>query len=237
MGNTPQRKDYFLPASILIAGILISGSIIYVIGRNQTGNTGGRPPDDQSAALNPKAETVEVSKRDVVLGDSDAPVSFIEYGDFQCPFCGRLHETVSPFLRKEYIETGKVKMVYRNFAFLGPESFDAAEAAECAKDQGRFWAFHDVLFETEIADGREHNGNLNRDLFIQLAEEAGMNTQEFTKCYDSEKYADQVKKDSSAARQAGVNSTPTTFINGQLVRGALPYESFKTIIDQALEAN
>lgn len=113
-------------------------------------------------------------ERDVILGDPNAPVTVIEYGDYQCPFCARFFTDVEPFIRDEYIKTGKVKMVFRNYAFLGPESVDAAEAAECAKDQGKFWEFHDALYEAEAEDGREHNGNLNKDLFVEISEKLGL---------------------------------------------------------------
>lgn len=121
------------------------------------------------ATGDPKAP--DISGRDVVLGEQNAPVTLIEYGDYQCPFCARYFMEVEPLLREEYIKTGKVKMVFRNYPFLGPESVSAAEAAECAKDQGQFWAFHDALYNAEHQDGREHNGNLNNDLFFKLAKD------------------------------------------------------------------
>jgi protein-disulfide isomerase len=223
-----QNKNYLLPMSIIIGAVLISGSIFFVMGKSSPN------PDGDLAQVGGGDVKVEITSRDVVLGDPNAPISFIEYADFQCPFCGRhFTETEKP-LRDLYVKTGKVKMVSRNFAFLGPESFAAAEAAECAKDQSQFWAYRDALYEAEVKDGKEHNGNLNRDLFMQIATDLKMDTKTFGSCYDSKKYADQVKKESDEARQFGVQSTPTFFINGQKIEGAFPVDDFKKAIDDLL---
>jgi protein-disulfide isomerase len=223
-----QNKNYLLPMSIIIGAVLISGSIFFVMGKNSPN------PDGDLAQVSGNDAKVEITSRDVVLGDPNAPISFIEYADFQCPFCGRhFIETEKP-LRELYVKTGKVKMVSRNFAFLGPESFAAAEAAECAKDQSQFWAYRDALYEAEVKDGKEHNGNLNRELFMQIATDLKMDTAAFGSCVDSKKYADQVKKESDEARQFGVQSTPTIFINGQKIEGAFPIDDFKKAIDDLL---
>lgn len=221
------KKDYLLPASILIAAVLISGSIVYMVGSRDKVPGG----EDRSKELAAIGQSVSILKRDVILGEPNAPVSIVEYGDYQCPFCGKFFKETEPLIREDYIKTGKVKMAYRNFAFLGPESFDAAEAAECAKDQKQFWGYHDLIFEREDADGRENNGNLNRNLFLELAGELKLDTKVFAECFDTEKYALSVKKESDEARTVRVDSTPTNFINGEIVKGALPYSSFKAIIE------
>lgn len=227
-----QRRDYFLPASIMIAGLMIAGALLYVA----AGKDGGEKNKELAAAgAVGGGEVPQIESRDVILGDSKAPVTLIEYGDYQCPFCARFFNETEMLLRGNYIKTGKVRMVFRNFQFLGPESFTAAEAAECAKDQNKFWAYHDALYAAESKDGEEHNGNLNRDLFLRLAREEKLDLAAFTSCIDGKKYAAQVKSDSSAAQKMGVNSTPTTFVNGQKVAGALPYGYFKSLIDSLLE--
>lgn len=229
--QSQNKKDYLLPVSILVAGVLIAGSVVYSVGRKSDNQipqaTAGKQAAAPSVSL---AEALTIGGRDVILGNANAPVAFIEYGDYQCPFCGRFFSQVEPQLRDQYIKTGKVKMVYRNFQFLGQESTAAGAAAECAKDQSKFWPFHDALYTAEIADGHENSGNLTRDLFIKLAGSVGMDVPQFTSCYDSNKYADQVKKDTAAAQAIGVNSTPTNYINGQMVQGAQPYSAFKAAI-------
>ena len=233
MENENKKSDFLLPASILVAGILISGSVIYLVGsKNQVG-VGAN--NNQLAAIGGDKKAPEISNRDVILGDPNAPVSVIEYGDYQCPFCGKFWNEVEPQLRENYIKTGKVKMVYRSFTFLGPESTAAAQAAECAKDQKQFWAFHDLVYKSEVKDGSENNGNLNRNLFLQLAADAKLDVKAFTECIDSNKYKDQVSRENEEARSAGVDSTPTVFINNQKIAGALPYSEFKSVIDNILK--
>lgn len=229
-------RDYFLPLSILVAGVMISGSIIYLVGsKNAPVGAGGAANVGATVTPPVAGGAPQISGRDVVLGDPNAPVTFIEYGDYQCPFCARFFTQTEGQLREEYIKTGKVKMVFKNFQFLGPESYAAAEAAECAKDQSKFWAYHDALYMAESADGTEHNGNLNRALFMKIVGDLGMDTGAFANCVDTKKYAAQVQKDTAEAQALGVNSTPTTFVNGQKLQGALPYAQFKTAIDGLLK--
>ncbi|MEK7076682.1 MAG: DsbA family protein [Patescibacteria group bacterium] len=241
------RRNNLLPASILLAAVLVSGSIFYAVGRN-----GSAPKEkvsvnrDQLAAL-AALPVSNAGGRDVIVGDPKAPVTIIEYGDFQCPFCGRFFSQTEPMIREQFVKTGKVNMIYRHFAFLGPESFAAAEASECAKDQKKFWGFHDALYQIEGKDGREHNGNLNRDLFLAIADELKLDAKDFASCVDGGAYAEAVRKESDEGRAKGVDSTPSFFVNGTLVRGAIPFEDylgqggdtqpgFKSIIDNALKA-
>ena len=236
-----QKSDFLLPMSILVAGALISGSIVYLVGsKNQTA---GLNPNRELAQVGADRKNLpEISSRDVILGEPKAPVSLIEYGDYQCPWCGKFFDETEASLRNEYIQTGKVKMVYRNFAFLGPESFAAAEAAECAKDQSQFWAFHDAIYEAEVAEVKnriqnENNGNLTREFFLKTASNLKLDTKAFTTCFDSKKYETQIKQDNDAGRAAGVTGTPGLFVNGQQVGGFVPFASLKASIDSFLKTN
>jgi protein-disulfide isomerase len=230
-----KNQGLTLPMSILIAAVLISGSIIYLVGSKN------RPPSPSPAQVAPSnvspknlTQLLSIRERDVILGNQNAPVTLVEYGDYQCPFCGRFFNQTEPLLREEYISSGKVKMIYRDLAFLGPESQAAAEAAECAKDQGKFWAYHDELFKEEIADGSENNGNLDRSLFLKLAERVGLNISDFTSCLDGKKYADFVRQVTREAQSLGINATPTSFVNGELIQGAQPYNTFRAAIEKHL---
>ncbi len=235
-------SDYVLPASILVAGLMISASILYAI-KGPAGGGGaplsaGNGGDSQlaAAAVNVGGDFLKLTSRDVIMGDPKAPVTLIEYGDYQCPFCGRFFTQIEPQLRENYIKNGKVRMVFRNLQFLGPESTKAAEAAECANDQNKFWAYHDALYTAEIADGRENNGNLARNLFVQLAGNLKLDMKAFASCLDGNKYEKRIAQDTSAAQAAGANSTPTSFVNGQKIQGALPYAQFAAAIDAALKS-
>src|SRR5438445_241821 len=123
---------------------MISGSIVYLVGSKN--NAALQAGQNQNGAAAVAAGLPPVGGRDVVLGDANAPVTFIEYGDYQCPFCGQFFTQVESKLRDSYAKTGRVKMVFRSFQFLGPESTAAAGAAECAKDQSKFWSYHDALY-------------------------------------------------------------------------------------------
>lgn len=143
---------------------------------NSVGANGQYIVDAIEAALKnktvaPATGGLALGADEAALGAANAPVTLIEYGDYQCPFCARYFEQVEPVLRAQYIDTGKVKMVFRNFAFLGPESVASAEAAACAAAQGKFWEYHEALYAAEAKDGQERNGNLDRQEFLQLAED------------------------------------------------------------------
>ncbi len=230
-----------LPLSILIAGILVAGAIIYAVGK-QAQPTQPSVAQIAPAAAQPTAadkpaagNAPTIGDRDVILGDPKAKVTVFEFGDYQCPWCARFFEQIDSRIREDYVKTGKAKIVFHNLAFLGPESLASAQATECAKDQGKFWSFHDALYTAEAKDAKENNGNLNRDLFVSLANTLKMDTAAFANCVDSKKYEAKIQGDNQEAGKFGVNSTPTTFVNGQLVRGAGAYDDFKAAIEAALK--
>ncbi len=176
-----------------------------------------------------------------IEGDPDAPVRIIEFSDFQCPFCGQYARETAPALRKEFVDTGIASVEYRHVAFLGPESVRAAEAAECALEQGFFWEYHDIIFQKQPPDGRENvgaysSGNLKRfaremaDAWATLAPERTFDADEFDACVDSRRTRAEVELQTQQARAMGVNSTPSFLINGRLARGLLPIETFRQLI-------
>lgn len=232
--NTKQ-KDYMVPASILIAGVLVGLSIVASnagwFGKSSGGSGAGNTGGELGAAI----EALKIGERDVIMGDPDAPITLVGYGDFQCSFCGRFYETTEKEIREAYVKTGKVKIIYRDLAFLGPESVAAAEAIECSKDQQSFWAFHDALYEAEIKDGAGNNGNLNKTLFVDLARQVGMNDiNAFTSCIDSKKYSAEVKAVGVGATALQVDSTPTVFVGQTKVVGAQPFGVFQAEIEKQL---
>ncbi len=238
-----KQKDKFLPISILIAAIVIGGAVVFAAtykgAPTSAGTTGGTT--SPTAAPQPSvsaSQVMQLGARDAILGNQNAPVTLIEYGDYQCPFCGRFFSQTEPQIITDYVNTGKVKMVFRNFAFLGPESTAAAQAAECAQEQNKRWAYSDALYAGKVADdakgGGEDDGYFNRTLFLKLANQIGLDMTQFTGCIDGNKYASLVAQQKNDASAAGVNSTPTVFINGQQVLGAQPYSAFKVVIDAAL---
>lgn len=167
-----------------------------------------------------------------VLGNKNAKVTVIEFADFQCPFCERFFTDVGKNLIKDYVDTGKIKFAFRSYAFLGQESIWAAQASECANEQGRFWEMHDYLFTHQMG---ENQGAFSKENLKGFAIALNLNSQKFDSCLDLDKYKEAVEKDLTAGKNAGVNGTPGTFVNGQLVVGAQPYSNFKAIIDAELK--
>ncbi|HVA96459.1 MAG TPA: DsbA family protein [Candidatus Acidoferrales bacterium] len=168
-----------------------------------------------------------------VQGDSNAKVTVIEFADFRCPFCEQWFKTVEPQLMKDYVNTGKVKFAFRNYAFLGPASTLAAEAGECANDQNQFWAFHDYMYDHQPDES--DTSMYTVDNLSKIAGSLGMDQSQFNSCLSSKKFANAVTKDLNDGSTAGVNGTPTTFVNGMAIVGAVPYAQLKQQIDTALK--
>ncbi len=179
---------------------------------------------------------------DPIIGNPDAPITIVEFSDFQCPFCARFHTQTLPLIIEEYIEQGKVKLVFRDFPIqsIHPNALPASVAAECANEQNKFKEMHDVLFENQ----NEWNKLETVDalsLFNQYATEIKLDEEQFDSCLSSGKYIPEIKKDLDDGRDYGVSGTPGFFIgNDELgyveLKGAQPFESFKKIIDAQLDA-
>lgn len=155
-------------------------------------------------------------------------MTIVEYSDFQCPFCKKFHPTMQRVM-DEY--EGKVRWVYRHF----PLSFHrnaqkSAEASECAGEQGKFWEYGDILFENSQSDG----SGLDTEDLKKYAKDLGLDNGKFDSCLSSGKYANKVKQQAAGGSSAGVKGTPATFINGELVSGAQPYEAVRSVIDKNL---
>jgi protein-disulfide isomerase len=182
------------------------------------------------------------------MGDPNAPIQIVEYSDFQCPFCKRFHTDTAPLLEEYFVNTGKIYFTYRsagnwvsgNLGGVRSESEDAAAAAYCAGDQGKFWEMHDALF----ANNRdvEDQGSFISKRLKAIAENMGLDTNAFNECYDSGKYKDAVQKDFDDARAAGIEGTPyfvlTYKVNGEVqtetINGAQPIDAFQQKIEAAL---
>jgi len=189
------------------------------------------PTTDQTAAQKNLMASL-IPKMRHFKGDPNAPVTMIEFGDFQCPFCGRFFAQTEPQIDKAYIQNGKVRFGYFNFAFLGAESTWAAEAAECASDQNKYWEYHDKLYASQAG---ENQGAFSKDNLKKFAAALGLDTQTFNQCLDSGKYTSLIQADTQASSAFGVQSTPTLLINGQSVVGAQPFAVFQQTIDPLLK--
>lgn len=215
---------WMIAMSIIIAGWIISKQI------NDTKNT---PAIGQQAQEPVQTSPIQVELNDTfpTLGNPDAKVTVIEFADFQCPFCSQWQKSIFPLLKSEYIDTGKIKFAYFDFAFLGPESEQAAEASSCALDQGKFWEYHDKLFDNQ---GGENIGVFSDDKLKLFASELNLNTTQFDRCLSEDTHAAQVTSKLQQASKYGIDSTPTVLINGWKYSGVSPWSQYKQAIEKEL---
>ena len=223
----------------LLLAILAVGVLIYINSQDDDDNTGSNADAATVVAADPLPEGIEQSG--TVLGDPNAPVLIVEYGDYQCPFCKRFAINDYPTLIQDYIATGKVRLEYKQFPIIGSnsdgsydqsgESFKAAEAAYCANDQGKFWPMHDLLYENSLG---EFKGSFTVERIKRIAELVpGLDTAAFNACLDNGTHTQTVLESASDAVTNGISSTPSFLVNGQLVRGA-DYDGLKSVIESKL---
>ena len=166
------------------------------------------------------------------LGESSAKITIVEYSDFQCPFCKRFHDQVLQRVLDEYVKTGKVKLTFKHFAFLGEESRWSAQTSECAAEQGKFWDMHELLFKRQNG---ENQGTFTKDKLALLADEAKLDSKKYAACMDNPTIAARVQEDAAEGNRVGVRGTPSFLINGKLLVGAQPFEAFKIAVEDALK--
>lgn len=181
---------------------------------------------DDSLVAPPSGTPSDVTEQDHIRGSQNPKVTLIEYSDFECPFCLRHEDTMKQLLTAY---PNDVRIVYRHFPLtsLHPEAQKAAEASECAAAQGKFWEMHDLIFQANS------NGTMSVDQWKKDAQQLKLDTKKFNDCLDSGQMASVVAADGNDGAQAGVTGTPGTFVNGQLVEGAIPLENFKQIVEAA----
>jgi len=202
--------------------------------------TAQQAPSQQ--ARSQPSEPVKISlDNDPIRGDPNAPITIVEFSDFQCPFCARFHVQTLPLLIEEYIDSGKVNLVYRDFPIqsIHPNALPAAVAAECANEQGKYWEYHDTLFEKQNSWNRLDSDTVI-STFSQYAEDVGLEQQQFDSCLGSGKYLEEVQGDLSDGRDYDITGTPGFFIgNDEIgfvkINGAQPFDSFQKVIDAQLD--
>lgn len=251
--DRPPRNEKYSNNTSFVLGMLISFSVVslilnIVLGVNLAKAKSGQSSDNNTntntvaqvntntAPSNPTAQptptqpaqtvqTFNITKDDHIRGDFNAKVTLVEYSDFECPYCEKHY----PTLKKILSDYGKdVRLVYKQYPLsFHPNAQKAAESSECASEQGKFWEYHDKLFENQPT-------GYSLDKFKQWATDLGLNSSKFNDCLDTGKYAQKVQADQAEGTSKGVNGTPATFVNGQLISGAVPYETFKQAVDSLL---
>lgn len=226
-------NKFVIPGAILVGALIIAGAVVYggdIKERMQLGNAPGAQAEKGDTGTSSVVD-VPVSDSDHIRGNANAQVTIVEYSDLECPFCKRFHETM-----KQVLATygDKVRWVYKHFPLdqLHSKADKEAEAAECAGEQGgndAFWAYIDKVFEVTPS-----NNGLDLALLPAIAQDLGLDKGKFESCLSSGKYAELVEVQFQEGARLGVDGTPGSFVNGQPVRGAVPFEVLKEIIDAQL---
>ena len=235
---TFKRSHFYSVLTVLAfaAGVLL-GYVVWGMDLTENVAAAAQSPQTAAQARGPVAEApVATSEPEYVrydvpsdgyyaTGPEDAPITIIEFSDYQCPFCRRWHQEVYQPLLAAY--PGKIKLVYRHLPLtsIHPDAFPAAEAAMCAGEQNAYWQYHEKLFASEL---------LGTEVYKQYAQELGLDMTTFEACITDHKYQQAIQEDSDFAVNLGVRSTPTFFVNGLAIVGAQPLEVFKQVIDKEL---
>ena len=168
-----------------------------------------------------------------ILGNSDAKISIVEFGDYQCTFCYKFHQQTLDSIKESYISTGKVNYTYKDFPLNGIDSVLAAEASLCAEEQGKYWDYHNTLFNNWAG---ERTGWITDNLLLEFAEQNNMDVEDFTECVNNQKYKQRVIENQNFAKSVGISATPSFLIfnDEKLIRiiGAQPIEKFDDAIKQ-----
>lgn len=173
---------------------------------------------------------------DPQLGDAGAKVTIIEFGDYQCPNCRAFWRETLPRIKKEYVDTGKVRLVFRDFPIqdIHPEAMASAMAAECAGDQGKYFEFHDKVYREQDRRGRDVVRFRTNEL-KRWGAEIGLDSASFDECLDSERHKGEVAKDYEDGAAVGIQGTPMFFVNGRVIAGAQPFGNFRKVIEEELK--
>ncbi len=243
--NSMQTSTPWFAVSMGLVGLIVGYGIATGVGMPPrapaapivAGDTGGQLPDQPAAP-----ETPATVDDDPVIGKADAPITLVEFSDFECPFCRRFWRDTYGQLKKDYVDTGKVKIVYRDFPLsFHPGAMPAAMAMECADDQSDAlaWAVHDKVFEGQetITDGTTMDAAKIKQWVGTIP---GLNKAEWTACFDSSKHTDEINKDMAAGSASGIDGTPGFWILGpdgqtQKISGAYPFATFQQAFDGMLQ--
>ena len=228
---TVWRNATFVLAILLVISLFANYDLDVNLTRGSSEGTVAAVAAPAGAAVAAPPSALDVSSTygpdDHIKGDPNAPVTIVEFSDFECPFCARFYSQTYGQIVDQYVDTGKVKLVFRDFPLsFHAQAQKAAEAAECAGEQDKFFEMHDLLFERGVAGGIAS--------FKSMATSLGLDTTEFNTCLDSGAMASEVQEDFSDGQRLGIQGTPGFLIDGQLVSGAQPFSVFQQAIEAQL---
>jgi len=230
------------PPSLAIGAIIASVVIVAVMfGLNGTFNESelAIKPTPQIDSVGPVEITMEtfVENGSPVLGNPDAPITLVEFGDYQCHYCNVFFENTEEEIIKKYVETGKVKMIFKDYNIIGKDSVKASQGAHCAKEQNLFWEYHDILYSNWTG---ENNGWASGTNLANYAQDIGLEMNQWTDCMTQQKYSKTILTSNEDAKKLQLTGTPAFFVinsDGQVSKlfGAQPYEVFERVFDEQLE--
>jgi len=219
------RPFWQSPMVLLTGGAVVLAVVVIAFAMFSTGQIS---TSDLRTPTNPTPESVWDGR---AVASGDAPLTLTVYSDFQCPACDSFATETAPQLVTDYVEPGKLRILYKDYSFIGPESFDAAVAARCAGDQGLFWPYHDYLFANQKG---ENKGAFDRNRLIAMGEAVGVDQAPFQACLDTQPPLDATKAETAEGVALAVTSTPTMFLGDQKIVGVPAYEALAGAIDAAL---
>jgi len=172
-----------------------------------------------------------------ILGNPNAPVTLVEFGDYQCKFCNVFFHSTEDDILKNYVETGRVKMIFKDYNIIGPDSISASHGAHCANDQGLFWEYHDILYSNWTG---ENNGWASSENLVKFAQEIGLDMDEWSECTTNGSHSQTILASNEDARSLEITGTPAFFVigpDGKTTRifGAQPFEVFENIFEKELK--
>ena len=229
-----KRKSPLVPIVVAAVAALVLGVVLFHGGDEQ----GDAPVDaaPASASAAPPGSWEQLVRREpddpMALGDPDAPVVMVAYSEFQCPFCGKFARDTEPALVEKFVEDGTLRIEWRDFPYLGPESSVAARGGRAAAAQDRFWEFEEAMYADQLPP---NSGDLDEDHRVSVAEKIGLDVDRFRDDLDSPQVEQAVQEDFAEGQAIGVTGTPAFVINGVPVIGAQPTEVFERTIEKAAE--
>lgn len=230
-GGSGASTFYWILGVVAVLGV---GAVGYAVGTGGTGDAVTAPVEVEG--IDDPQQLVEMA-RGVEKGEADAPLTIMEFADFQCPACAQFASLTMPQVTSTFVETGEAKLVFHDFPLITihPHAFLAARAARCAEEQGRFWEYHDALYANQSAWSGASSAPVGR--FVEYAGSVGMDTGAFEECLESDRYADVVTANQRLAQELGLGGTPSLVVGGPgLMPRRLQSNSFQAIQQAVREA-
>ena len=237
-----QKQTLHVPS--LTIGAIITGICIAVIFFGIGEIPGTSEPLVEKQLVTESIKPIEITMEtfmdngSTILGDPDAPITLIEFGDYQCHFCNVYYQNTEHKIFKNFVMTGKVNMIFKDFTIIGPDSIRAAHAAHCASEQGKFWQYHNTLYDNWNG---ENNGWAGQENILEFAEKTKLNMEEFNECNIDKRYEEKISLSNADAQALGITGTPAFYVISannqqvQAIQGAQPYEVFEKIFNSMLE--